>query len=228
MARLAVTVTAALLAVIISAVSSPTTAATDNTAPPYANHTVGGAAGWFFNASSNTSAVNFSDWAATQSFFLGDYLIFKTSTALPVIQTYNATTYARCNADDDDGDETFVYDDGGDAASADALPAVILVPLTIEGDNYYFSSAGDDGFQCSRGMRFHIVVQHGRGLPASLSYPPPPPYTEPPPPGTTAPPGPETTAQQESFHNGGEKRGVGGWVTFLGSFLGALLLMVSL
>ncbi|KAM0935918.1 putative Phytocyanin domain, cupredoxin [Dioscorea sansibarensis] len=223
MGRMAVTVTAALLAVILSAVSSPITVAADNSAPPYVNHTVGGAAGWFFNVFSNISAVNFSDWATSQSFFLGDYLIFKTDTALPVIQTYNATTYARCNADDDNGNETYVYD----GSASDALPAVIPVPLTIEGDNYYFSGAGDDVFQCSHGMRFHIVVQHGRGLPPSLSHPPPPPYTEPPsPPATPTPPGAETTPQEESFHNGGRRRGIGVWVKFSGFVFGALLLMV--
>ncbi|XP_039125898.1 early nodulin-like protein 1 [Dioscorea cayenensis subsp. rotundata] len=223
MARMAVTVTAAILAVILSAVSSPMTVVADNsTPPPYVNHTVGGAAGWIFNVSSNISAVNFSDWAKSQSFFLGDYLIFKTGTALPVIQTYNVTTYARCNADDDNGNETYVYD----GSASDASPAVIPVPLTVEGDNYYFSGAGDDRFQCSHGMRFHIVVQHGRGLPPSLSQPPPPPYTEPPsPPVTPAPPG-AGTGQEESFYNGGGRRGVGVWVKFSGFFFGVLLLMV--
>lgn len=40
----------------------------------YTNHTVGGDSGWFFNATANTSTANFSSWAATQTFNLGDYL----------------------------------------------------------------------------------------------------------------------------------------------------------
>lgn len=40
----------------------------------YHNHTVGGTAGWFFNATTNTPATNYSSWAANQTFNLGDYL----------------------------------------------------------------------------------------------------------------------------------------------------------
>ena len=43
-------------------------------APAYKNHTVGGADGWFFNATSNTTSGNYSSWADTETFYLGDYL----------------------------------------------------------------------------------------------------------------------------------------------------------
>jgi hypothetical protein len=61
----------AMIALLISA------AAAASTAPPataYTNHTVGGAAGWLFDALTNTSATNYSAWAVSQTFNLGDYL----------------------------------------------------------------------------------------------------------------------------------------------------------
>lgn len=51
-----------------------TAAASQTTPTGYANHTVGGSAGWFFNSTTNTSAANYSSWAATQTFNLGDFL----------------------------------------------------------------------------------------------------------------------------------------------------------
>ncbi|OWM91607.1 uclacyanin-2-like isoform X1 [Punica granatum] len=146
------------------------------TAAAYTNHTVGGEPGWFFNATANTSSANFSDWAASQTFGLGDYLIFITNTNQTVIQTFNLTTYDACNADDASDDDTFEYN-GGNAAFGERL--TIPVPLTHEGLNYFFSDT-DDGVQCVNGMRFAVDVKHGAGLPPSLSQPPPPPYTSPP------------------------------------------------
>ncbi|XP_031376690.1 cucumber peeling cupredoxin-like isoform X2 [Punica granatum] len=122
------------------------------TAAAYTNHTVGGEPGWFFNATANTSSANFSDWAASQTFGLGDYL------------------------NDASDDDTFEYN-GGNAAFGERL--TIPVPLTHEGLNYFFSDT-DDGVQCVNGMRFAVDVKHGAGLPPSLSQPPPPPYTSPP------------------------------------------------
>ena len=43
-------------------------------AAAYTNHTVGGDAGWFFDSATNTSAANYSSWAANQTFSLGDFL----------------------------------------------------------------------------------------------------------------------------------------------------------
>ncbi|KAK7340145.1 hypothetical protein VNO77_20839 [Canavalia gladiata] len=149
----------------------------------YQNHTVGGAAGWSFNSTTSTSATNYSSWAATQTFDLGDYLIFKTNSNQTVIQTYNKTSYLRCTADDSDNG-TFVYD-GGSGRFGQAL--TIDVPLTIVGPNYFFSDAGD-GVQCQHGMAFKINVQRGLGLPPSLNQPPPPPYIEPPGPDTAESP----------------------------------------
>lgn len=54
-----------VLALLISATAAATV---------YTNYTVGGAAGWFFNATANNSVTNYSAWAATQTFNLGDFL----------------------------------------------------------------------------------------------------------------------------------------------------------
>ncbi|XP_061339667.1 early nodulin-like protein 18 [Gastrolobium bilobum] len=149
----------------------------------YRNHTVGDGAGWLFNSTTNTSATNYSSWAATQTFSLGDYLIFNTNSNETVIQTYNKTSYLSCSADDSDNG-TFVYDDGS-SQFGEAL--TIPVPLTIVGPNYFFSD-NDDGVQCQHGLAFEIDVQHGLGLPPSLNQPPPPPYIEPPGPDTAQTP----------------------------------------
>ncbi|KAK6920229.1 Phytocyanin domain [Dillenia turbinata] len=167
-----------VMALFITAVASATQAATS-----YVNHTVGGDAGWFFNSSANITATDYSKWAANQTFNLGDYLIFRTSSNETVFQTYNETTYKSCSADDALDSDTFQYDGGFDQLGQ---PLSIAVPLTIEGPNYYFSDA-DDGVQCQQGMAFHITVNHGLGLPPSLNQPPPPPYSEPPPPPDSSP-----------------------------------------
>ncbi|KAK7256664.1 hypothetical protein RIF29_30118 [Crotalaria pallida] len=157
----------------------------------YHNHTVGGAAGWFFNSTTNKPATNYSSWAASQTFNLGDYLIFNTNSNQTVIQTYNRTTYQSCTADDSDSG-TFIYGRGGaDFGKALTVP----VPLTIVGFNYFFSDAGDDGVQCTCGMAFEINVNRGQGLPPSLNQPPPPPYAEPPDPDSEAQSPPVIVAQ---------------------------------
>ncbi|KAL1322091.1 hypothetical protein HN51_067019 [Arachis hypogaea] len=141
----------------------------------YHNHTVGGASGWLFNSTTSTAATNYSSWASTQTFNLGDFLIFKTNTNQTVVQTYNETSYLSCNADDFDNG-TFVYDSG---SSNFSQALTISVPLTVVGRNYFFSDAAD-GLQCRRGLAFEINVNRGQGLPPSLNQPPPPPYIEPP------------------------------------------------
>ncbi|CAN4125734.1 unnamed protein product [Withania somnifera] len=141
----------------------------------YTNHTVGGPAGWFFNITTEKASADYSAWAAKQTFNLGDYLVFSTSTNQTVIQTYNETTYRNCTADYA-SDDTFQYQGGNDEFGK---AMTIAVPLTIEGEQYYFSDA-DDGTQCLKGMAFEIKVGHGIGLPPSLNQPPPPRYVEPP------------------------------------------------
>ncbi|KAA0040008.1 cucumber peeling cupredoxin-like [Cucumis melo var. makuwa] len=160
----------AFFALLITMVASQT--------PPtaYTNHTVGGPAGWFFNATNNISTTNYSSWAASQTFNLGDFLIFRTNSNQTVIQTYNLTTFNSCSFDDASDNDTVQYY-GGD--SNFNKPLVIPVPLTIKGPNYFFSDA-DDGVQCQRGMAFEIQVNTGLGLPPSLNQPPPPPYATPP------------------------------------------------
>uniref|UniRef100_A0A6N2MUK9 C2 domain-containing protein n=1 Tax=Salix viminalis TaxID=40686 RepID=A0A6N2MUK9_SALVM len=56
------------MAVLISA------AASQAPSTKYINHTVGDNAGWFFNSTTNTTATNYSSWAGSQTFSLGDYL----------------------------------------------------------------------------------------------------------------------------------------------------------
>lgn len=72
------TLTMANLTVMIALLIATATAASNAPAPGpvtgYTNHTVGGAVGWFFNSTTNTSATNYSVWAANQTFNLGDYL----------------------------------------------------------------------------------------------------------------------------------------------------------
>ncbi|KAK2415068.1 cucumber peeling cupredoxin [Trifolium repens] len=152
-----------------------TTISAASAATSYKNYTVGGTAGWFFNSTTNTSATNYSSWASTQTFNLGDYLIFNTNSNQSVILTYNKTAYLNCTADDSDN-ETSIYsgvpDDSG-------KPLTISVPLTIVGSNYFFSDY-NEGLQCQLGLAFQIQVQRGIGLPPSLNQPPPPPYIEPP------------------------------------------------
>lgn len=163
-----------MLAILINVAA--TAAAANTPATAYNNHTVGGAAGWFFNTTTNKTSTNYSAWAAAQTFNLGEYLIFNTNTNQTVIQTYNATTYRNCSMDDALDSDTHQYQGG---SSGFGEPQTITVPLTVEGRQYYFSD-GDDGLQCQHGMAFEIKVGHGLGLPPSLNKPPPPPYVEPP------------------------------------------------
>ncbi|XP_061998953.1 early nodulin-like protein 18 [Rosa rugosa] len=173
---------AIILLLLINIAATSAAPAPAPVAPPatkYINHTVGGPIGWFFNSTSNTSFTNYSSWAASQTFNLGDYLVFNTENQT-VIDTQNATTYRSCTADDTSDETTFVW--GDDTAGK----KTIVVPLVTEGANYYFSGSGD-GEQCQQGMAFAIEVNHGLGLPPILNQPPPPPYTERPaqsPPGT--------------------------------------------
>ncbi|MCL7037267.1 hypothetical protein MKW94_019976 [Papaver nudicaule] len=126
--------------------------------------------------------------------------IFNTNTNQTVIQTYNETAYKICNADDTVDTDASVYS-GGDEIGK---PVVLSVPLTIEGENYFFSGA-DDGAQCQKGMAFEIHVKHGVGLPPSLNQPPPPPFVDSPPSDQSSTPSVmnTTSPQTERFFNGG-------------------------
>ncbi|KAK1270227.1 hypothetical protein QJS04_geneDACA012604 [Acorus gramineus] len=195
--------------------------AADPSPPQYTNHTVGGAAGWFFFDKKNTSATNYSDWASKESFNLGDFLIFNTANRMAVVQTFNETTYRLCSAGEDDGNDTYVYSGVGDSGGGFDDPVTVTVRLTVEGKSYYFSDAGE-GMQCFKGLRFSIVVGHGRGLPSDLNRPPPPPYREASPTPMEAAAADATTSQGERFYNGGEGRrgaGVGFFVILVGWFL---------
>ncbi|XP_030535479.1 cucumber peeling cupredoxin-like [Rhodamnia argentea] len=187
--------TAIALCLLIAASSSAAAAA------GYTNYTVGGNSGWFFNEITNATSANYSAWAASQTFNLGDFLLFNTNTNLTVIQTYNLTTYQACNIDNASGNDTFLYG-GGSGQFGKAL--TVAVPLTLEGPNYFFSDA-DDGVQCQNGMSFEIDVKHGSGLPPSLNQPPPPPYAEPP--GPDAANSPPVTVV-DAPGNGGSRGGV--------------------
>ncbi|KQJ86800.1 blue copper protein [Brachypodium distachyon] len=166
--------TVALVAILASPAAAQGAPAASPVPAAYKNHTVGGAAGWFFNATSNSTSGNYSSWAAAETFFLGDYLIFKTNDNSSVVLTPNSTTYELCDASEDDGLETYIYGGGSGGGGGPEPTEAIAVPLIYEGANYFFSEA-DGGAQCQQGMRFQIKVAHGRGLPPALAHPPPPP-----------------------------------------------------
>ncbi|ONK77806.1 uncharacterized protein A4U43_C02F10890 [Asparagus officinalis] len=89
---------------MLTALLPPAASAPAAPLPPYTNHTVGGTAGWFFDVKKNSSSADYSKWARSQSsFYLGDFLIFKTNSNMSVVQTTNKTTYNRCDASEDDG-----------------------------------------------------------------------------------------------------------------------------
>ncbi|KAJ6729847.1 hypothetical protein OIU85_020725 [Salix viminalis] len=187
------------------------TAATAQDPPTkYTNHTVGDNAGWFFNSTTNTTVANYSSWAASQTFNLGDYLIFRTSSNQTVIQTYNLTTFKNCSIDNSSDNDTIVYN-GGNTVFDQAL--VIPVPLTIQGSNYFFSDA-NDGIQCLYGLAFEINVNRGLGLPPSLNQPPPPQYREPPGPDSASPPITIPAGGNDGFKNGLSVHVIAGAVLF--------------
>jgi len=176
MALLVRAVTAAVAVAVMAMLASPAAAQgapSASPAPAYKNHTVGGADGWFFNATSNTTSGNYSSWAATETFYLGDYLIFNTNDNSSVVATSNSTTYSLCDPSEDDGLETYIYGDGGGGEGGPEEGEVMAVPLIYEGTYYLFSEA-NGGAQCQQGMRFEIKVAYGRGLPPDLAHPPPP------------------------------------------------------
>ncbi|XP_031267790.1 cucumber peeling cupredoxin-like [Pistacia vera] len=168
----------------------------------YTNHTVGSSMGWLFDAKNNISATNYSSWASNQTFNLGDYLIFNTTTNQTVILTYNDTTFNNCTTDDASDDDTFQFS-GGNSEFGKSL--TIAVPLTVVGPNFFFSDA-EDGIQCQRGMAFQILVNHGLGLPPSLNQPPPPPYVAPPSPDTAQSPPVTIAGGSPSLDNGASSR----------------------
>ncbi|KAF7847416.1 hypothetical protein BT93_L2987 [Corymbia citriodora subsp. variegata] len=203
--------TALALCLLLAAASSFSSAAA-----AYANYTVGGNSGWLFNETSNATSANYSTWAASQTFNLGDYLLFNTNTNQTVIQTYNLTTYQACSIDDASDNDFFQYN-GGSNQFGEAL--TVAVPLTREGSNYFFSGA-DDGVQCQNGMRFEIDVQHGSGLPPSLNQPPPPPYAVPPGPGAANSP-------PVAVVNSPENSGSGGGAGVRGAAWGGVCLLLA-
>ncbi|KAL6623171.1 hypothetical protein ACP70R_033050 [Stipagrostis hirtigluma subsp. patula] len=218
---------AAAVVVLAAVLAAPAAAqAGDSDAPAYRNHTVGGADGWVFDAKTNATSGNYSSWAAGETFYLGDYLIFKTNDNSSVVQTKNATAYSLCDASEDDSSD--IYGGGGAGGPGPKQALTVAVPLTEEGTNYFFSN-GDDGAQCQQGMRFEIKVEHGRGLPPSLKNPPPAPKERvlaPPPAGTAfSGTGGVEPGDGEADRTGGDKAAAaaaaGG--RFLGVAVGAAL-----
>ncbi|KAF5191673.1 early nodulin-like protein [Thalictrum thalictroides] len=188
------------------------------TSQSYSNHTVGDSAGWLFNSDTNTTSTDYTKWASTQVFNLGDYLIFNTTTNQTVVQTYNETTYNSCDTEDALDTDTFIYQ----GENVFGQPLVIQVPLTKEGTNYFFSDA-NDGLQCSQNMKFEIDVKHGIGLPSYLNQPPPPPYVEPPQSSDSNPTPSSETSSNSGFRDSGN---VPLGVLIVTSVLGFLLLLI--
>lgn len=134
----------------------------------YKNYTVGDSLGWYDNLQKPT--LNYQKWVAGKDFSLGDFLFFNTDTNHSVIQTYNVTTYRRCDYDNAEDDDTVQWSVGEPTAATQVVS--VAVPLLKEGMTYFFS--GDyDGEQCKHGQHFKINVTHGQGLPNSLKSSPP-------------------------------------------------------
>ncbi|ERM96548.1 hypothetical protein AMTRI_Chr09g16310 [Amborella trichopoda] len=167
------------------------------TANAYTNYTVGDAKGWFFYPDTNSSSADYPAWASKLTFSLGDFLIFNTTTNQTVVQTYNKTAYDACDYDDSDP-ATYSYSSGNTQFD---MAEVIPVPLIQTGPNFFFSDAGEDGVQCSNGMKFGITVAKGQGLPPSLNQPPPFPSSDSS--GGSQSPPIASTGQGERFANGG-------------------------
>ncbi|ERM99115.1 blue copper protein isoform X2 [Amborella trichopoda] len=129
----------------------------------YTNYTVGDSLGWYDKLEQRK--INYPKWASGKNFSLGDFLIFNTDTNHTVIQTYNATTYKRCDAVSDD---TIEWSSSDPSTKAEAT--TVSVPLLKEGLTYFFSG-NYDGEQCQNGQKFKINVTHGQGLPESLRNP---------------------------------------------------------
>ncbi|XP_057480088.1 early nodulin-like protein 18 [Actinidia eriantha] len=130
----------------------------------YKNYTVGDSLGWFDNLLKPT--VNYQKWAADKNFTLGDFLIFNTDSNHSIVQTYNFTTYKRCDYDNAQENDTTEWS-AADPSSTTPQPVSMPIPLVKQGMNYFFS--GDyDGEQCKFGQHFKINVTYGQGLPPSL------------------------------------------------------------
>ncbi|XP_059665436.1 early nodulin-like protein 18 [Cornus florida] len=134
----------------------------------YKNYTVGDSLGWYDNQMKPT--VNYQKWATGKNFSLGDFLIFNTDSNHSVVQSYNFTTYKRCDYDNALENDTTEWS-AADPSSTTPQPGTVAVPLLKVGMTYFFS--GDyDGDQCRNGQHFKINVTYGQGLPASLKDPP--------------------------------------------------------
>ncbi|KAK9273161.1 hypothetical protein L1049_017968 [Liquidambar formosana] len=133
----------------------------------YKNYTVGDSLGWYDNLQKPT--VNYQKWVAGKNFSLGDFLFFNTDNNHSIVQTYNFTTYKRCDYDNAQENDTIEWSAADPSATAPHAVSV-AIPLVKEGMTYFFS--GDyDGEQCKHGQHFKINVTRGQGLPASLKDP---------------------------------------------------------
>jgi Plastocyanin-like domain len=94
--------------------------------------------------------------------------VFHTDKNHSVVQTYNATTFKICDADQDIN--TTEWSVSNPEYSKDAV--TVSVPLLKEGPTYFFSNFYD-GEQCMNNQKFAINVTHGQGLPDSLKDPAP-------------------------------------------------------
>ncbi|MQL99267.1 hypothetical protein Taro_031987 [Colocasia esculenta] len=132
----------------------------------YKNYTVGDDLGWYDKLM--VPLVNYQKWVEGKNFSLGDFLIFNTDKNHSVVQTYNVTTYRRCDYNNADVDDTTEWSAGD--PTVDRTAVSVAVPLVKEGMNYFFSGHYD-GEQCKHGQHFKIKVAHGQGLPESLRAP---------------------------------------------------------
>nr|XP_043615665.1 lamin-like protein [Erigeron canadensis] len=93
---------------------------------------VGGNMGW-------TSNVNYTIWAANQTFYFGDWLFFVYDRNRDDVLEVNKTSYGTCNAE-------HLIHNYTTGAGRD------VVPLNVTHDRYFISSKGS----CDGGMKLHV------------------------------------------------------------------------
>ncbi|KAH7863224.1 hypothetical protein Vadar_015013 [Vaccinium darrowii] len=131
----------AIFVVVILLVAAPAALATQ--------HVVGGSSGW-------TQGVDYSTWAAGQTFVSGDTLLFTYGNSHSV-DVVSQSDYTNCNINSPQNSYT-----GGST----------VVSLTSNGPMYFI--CGTPG-HCQGGMKLSVTVAASNGSTPNGSPPPPPP-----------------------------------------------------
>ncbi|KAJ7525588.1 hypothetical protein O6H91_17G057700 [Diphasiastrum complanatum] len=118
-----------VIAIVGGATASPTT------------YTVGGASGWM-TPDPITHLPNYTAWALTNTYHVGDSLLFNFLANIHTVIRVNTTDYLACTALAPIGG--MVYTNGS-----------VTIPLTTAGNWYFLSNASTD---CTDGMEFGVAV----------------------------------------------------------------------